>query len=311
LDVMAILPITPTTVEDVAAAIAAIQSLDLTAASIDDLKSRLTPIFKGHRLTAPIFQPGLKLYRGREVGAIKRTSLDALGLPPSRLVTRDQRCNRAGQSMFYCSSAMSAPFFELHAEVGQHLVISTWETTDSLTVNHIGYVPHTFEQLKSNRACPTWGGERTEAAERDPSNRMRSEFLSQIFTRDVRFGEERLYKLSIAVSEKMIGSDLFGGLIYPTIAMRANVDNVALKPTFVARALRFLKVKYVRVTAKRDLQYDLDLLDSASAIGTDGTIIWRGRPGQWVIQPWQGLRFSVEDGAWIARDASGRIVDAE
>jgi hypothetical protein len=76
------LPIIPATVEEVRAAIVEIQSLDLNIVTIDELKTKLTPVFKGHALTSPIFPPGLNFTEPERSERTNRNRLTPLGLLP-------------------------------------------------------------------------------------------------------------------------------------------------------------------------------------------------------------------------------------
>src|SRR5712664_2383345 len=104
-----------------------------------------------------------------------RRLVGEISAPPPNKVKFDQRCNRAGEALFYCSTARNAPFFEVHAEVDDELVVSEWRTTTNMAVNHVGYTRSTFAHLRSGRECPDW----SKAPEFKPSERMRmvDEFL--------------------------------------------------------------------------------------------------------------------------------------
>ena len=83
------------------------------------------------------------------------------------------------------------------------------------------------------------------------------------------------YKLTIAIAEKLILDDMFGGLLYPTISMHGNADNYALKPSFVSDGLELVNVKYARVRTVECRGMNIDFLDTATA-GPDGILLWDG-----------------------------------
>jgi hypothetical protein len=135
---------------------------------------------------------------------------------------------------------------------------------------------------------------------------------------------EHLYKLSIAIAEKLYlgplqmdseagefdGEPRFAGIVYPTIAMRANSDNIALIPEFVDRLLSLETVEWIRVDSKgTDLKYQITKLDFANSFGGDGQIEWKGRLPQWVVGPGREVRVSVEHGKYVVCDEQGRIVE--
>src|SRR5579871_2045520 len=118
-------PIEPHELDAVRACIERFKGFDLHVLSIDDVKEELTFSLKGFQLVAPRFEPGLKLYRARNMfGAGPPKYLSEIGAPPAHLVRTNGRCNRAGESIFYCSSQQNAPFFEVGAKSGERLVIS-------------------------------------------------------------------------------------------------------------------------------------------------------------------------------------------
>jgi len=287
--------------------------MDLSAASIEEVKEQIGILLKGHAVSAPIFDPGMRLFRARKT-ALLLSSLAEIGAPPPAKVLSNQRCNRAGESLFYCSSARNAPFFEVHSQVGDHLVLSEWRTTARMTVNHIGYTRSTFERLRSTRRAPTWGAATPVAPLVSDSAHMIDEFFSSLFAVDVREGEEHLYKATIALTEKFIpeptavGAFCFDGLMYPTIPMNGNCENFALKSGFVERFLAFVKAEYLVVRQIESMQMKFDVLDYANSV-RDGKLEWKGRPGRWVLQKQdEQLQISVENGEWIARDSNGNVV---
>ena len=131
------------------------------------------------------------------------------------------------------------------------------------------------------------------------------------FAKQVPLGHEHLYKLSIAIAESHFSNDMFGGLLFPTIAMRANADNLALKPECVDKCLSLSKVEYFRVDENDSKNFTCTLLDFADAFEGNGQILWKGRLPQWVIQPGQALDFKVEQGRWIAQNDRGEVVQSE
>ena len=224
--------------------------------------------------------------------------------------------NRAGESLFYCSSARNAPFFEVHAQVGDHLVLSEWRTTAKMVVNHVGYTRPTFERLRSTRSAPTWGPPPATPLVSDRARTI-DEFFSSFFAVDVQEGQEHLYNATIALTEKFIpeptveGAFRFDGLMYPTIPMNGNCENFALKSGFVERSVAFVKAEYLVIREIEGMQMKFDILDFANSV-CDGKLEWKGRRGKWVLRT-QGeqLQFSVEQGEWVARDVNGNVVPME
>lgn len=311
------LTIVPSSEEEIRKAIEALRSLELASASIDDVKQHVRILLKGYTISVPIFDPAVRLYRARKITPLPTSSAE-IGAPPPDKVLSNQRCNRAGESLFYCSSARNAPFFEIHAQVGDHLVLSEWRTTERMTVNHVGYTRSNFGRLESTRSTPSWGPP-IPAAHASEGTRLVDEFFSSFFSIDVQEGQEHLYKATIAMTEALIpepseqGAFQFDGLMYPTIAMHGNCENFALKAKFVARGMAFVKAEYLRIRKVEGMQMQFDILDFANSIGGCGMLDWKGRPGHWVLkQKGDQLQMGVdEQGEGIARDMNGNPVPME
>ena len=148
--------IVPSSDEDFRDALETLRSIDLSAVSIDQMKEEIGVPLKGHAISVPIFDPGIKLYRAPKMTSLP-SSLAEIGAPPPDKVLSDQRCNRAGESLFYCSSARNAPFFEVHAQVRDHLVLSECRTTAKMTVNHVGLHPSNFRASSIHAKCANLG----------------------------------------------------------------------------------------------------------------------------------------------------------
>ena len=178
-----------------------------------------------------------------------------------------------------------------------------------MLVNQVGYTRRTFDILGSGRPQVGWGPEPADVPTGE-GNKEIAGFLAELFTRPVAKCDEHSYNITVAVAEKLFLDDLFDGLLYPTVSMRANADNFALKPRYADKHLRFLKAEFARIDAERDFAYDITVLDTATELGDDGSIRWRGRLDQWVLRN-QGdqLTFTAENGKWVARDASANIVE--
>ena len=129
--------------------------------------------------------------------------------------------------------------------------------------------------------------------------------------RDVENDKEYLYKISIAIAEKHYQDEIFHGLLYPSIAMRAEADNVALKPDFVYNELNLERTIFVQVSGKNNKsEYQYSILDSSDNFNDNGKINWKGKPRKWHIdREGSFLVFKVENGKWVARDKEGNVVE--
>jgi hypothetical protein len=141
------------------------------------------------------------------------------------------------------------------------------------------------------------------------------------------------YKITTAIGEAHLGtisdSQKFGGVLYPSVRMFANGDNIALLPWFVDRHVEFRKAVHVRIENKEDNKFSITYLDSAKALDADGKLIWLGRmPNFTLNRPFQKAQLTLtlgqdEDGDytisqdghpchWVAIDAdTGELIPAQ
>lgn len=271
--------------------------------------NQIAILVQGQQHTVPRFAAGMTVYRGRTCDEGKLTNVSEITYPRKEYAQSDQRANRAGAPLFYCAAARNAPFSELDLESGQHLVLSHWETQEEITLTHLGYTPETLRELGAQRECPPYAFLEDPACE--TCVRVRS-YFTQEFSRKVTPGQEYLYKVSIAIAERHLNSDLLNGLLYPTVAMMGNTENMAIKTTFVDDHLAFRKAEYIRVDKREGQRRSISVLDTADELDAQGTILWKGRRDQWVIRKDGGqLTFVNRNGIWEAHDEDGNLVRPE
>ena len=92
--------------------------------------------------------------------------------------------------------------------------------------------------------------------------------------------------------------------MYPTVAMRANSDNFALRPS-ADRKLILKKAEFVRVDAVEDFSFKITVLDTATEF-PNGKISWKGKP-KWTLKSGEMVKLVVEDGRLRAYDRDGNI----
>lgn len=327
----------------------------LKTLTIDEIKDLLQPLFVGLRVKTPIIDPGTFLYRARRItstfnkaSVIRRKDL----VYPSKEYATLNRLNRPGDALMYCSAGKESLFFELQdLQVDDEIVLTIWQTTAPLLVNNIGYTDDVFRTLGAKRQRPTW----VDAEPKRPgssatitlpeihepplssvfdatSNGALLRALSKFFMHRVEPDETYKYKLTVAIGELHMGvvmnhpqHDKFSGIVYPSVRMWANGDNVALLPDFVDRALVFKKAIHVRVESRTDSTFQITSLDAATSFNANGELQWLGRLLNWTLAPGQAAKFTVKSGRapdgdyssdkdgnpchWVARDsATGRII---
>jgi hypothetical protein len=262
--------------------LASLQHLDLRRHSIDELAGRVRELLDGQPLRGLEFAPGLLLYRGLPCAELPRRLADVSYPPPER-VQHDQRANRAGQPLFYCSATWHPPFFEARVQPGDRIVISRWRTRQLLRILSFGYAdtatddPHTDRDLSLRRAL---------ARLPDPTRAVAA-FLTRAFTRSVADDSRHHYRLSIAIAEACQLGTAFDGLLYPSAAMSSPAHNLALHPSALDAGK--LTLDYVEFLQVRHVAPDTDTLevhslDIARHVDAEGGLCWRGQPGNWVLR---------------------------
>jgi hypothetical protein len=203
--------------------------------------------------------------------------------------------------------AIEPVFFELrNLTIGSHVTVLWVRLTRNLILQNVGYQPEHLKNL---------GSQRTERPPHTPiiEDHRSAEIhhlLGELFTEVVPADEEWRYKVTIAVAERLLGENEtpIGGLMYPTIAMRANADNVAIRRSFADTGLEFVRAEYRRVTAiNGPLALETDTVDVANSV-QDGAFVWQGGTDEWTVAGGTGLLMTAEDNRWVARDRHGNVV---
>jgi RES domain len=308
---------------------------NIHALDVDEIKQALQPLMLGYQIRSPIVDPGTFLYRARKLGPtfnkVHGITKEQLIYPPKEKALLG-RVNRAGSPVFYASVNKESVFFELpDLNTGDEVVLTFWKTTERMLVNNIGYTEFAFRQLGAKRAVPTWapaspmpsGGidstvrlstippeEVIQALSHD-ENRELKEAFGKYFTRQISPDESFRYKLTVALAEMHLGNiaasaSQLAGILYPSVRMFANGDNLALLPWFVDRHLEFLKAIHVQIKGRTVDTFNIDYLDAAHGFDAVGNLAWLGRNRAWSLKPGQTAQIQVVAG----RDEDGNYVHA-
>ena len=85
----------------------------------------------------------------------------------------------------------------------------------------------------------------------------------------------------------------FAGILYPSVRMWANGDNLALLPWFVDRHLEFRKAVRVKLKTRKETSMDVDYLDAAHSFDESGKLNWLGRLQNWTLnRPYHVAKFT-------------------
>lgn len=183
----------------------------------------------------------------------------------------------------YCSTHKDVPYFELGFKIGDRGVLSTWQTTDKLFANHLGFSPANFESVACETDLPRWYAPEVESE----LHGILREWLARQFACEVQDDCKFRYKLTVAIADvadarTIHGSDTkrtkFDGFIYPSMSSWMRGDNLALKPFYVDSFLRLRHVEYFFVKSVGDRVIETQPLDYGSRLRRDGTILWLSSP---------------------------------
>ena len=189
--------------------------------------------------------------------------------------------------MLYVTTSDSAVFDDTRASIGDRLAVVEYETPEPLPCMSVGYTDLTATRLQSTRAVPEYGLGFT--SERES---FVEEFLAAIFTPIVAGPDDAWrYQASIAVAENFLNNDLAEALMFPTISMRADADNLAIRTRYADRGLKAVTVGFWEKTEQlSQFEHRFAYKDASTAISADGKITWNGGPalnltrqGEWVV----------------------------
>ena len=235
-------------------------------------------------------------------------------------VTDFQRCNRPGQPIFYCATSIIAPFFEIKPDVGDFIILFRWKTNQLLPLTVIAHTDEVFRDLKSNREPQKFPLSKDDVD--DHINDFILKELSKIFIKN----NTDAYKLSTAIFEYFTGSivlnspltkdgykpDSFPALLYPSISMWANGDNLAIKPTYDDQYMNLERADLMNVRKVEPDKLNMVTVDHAIFDKYDHKIPWKNKPeigidenGQLVDGP---VTLHASGGGWYCYDMKNKNV---
>lgn len=288
--------------------ICAIEKCDFTITASAELDAVVWRLIAGYKVSAPKLTQPIDLYRARICD--KPMYIKELGPPPTSCIGKYGRANEPGESVFYCSTSRRAPFFELQCKPGDHIAMSLWRNNSELVLNHIGFTEELKERLGSNRNLNEIYKFVVDTNNFGNLNEMVHEYLGFIFAKplgdDIR---SDYFKFTSAIARVMMQGEVINGLMYPTIQMTGNADNIVLKHDYYNEHIEFVNAEYIRIDSQKGMKYGITILDSATQIGESGELRWSGRPLHWELTPKQVVQMKVHDGRWIAENLNGNRVD--
>lgn len=292
--------------------IVGIENINVKEASIKEIEKLFSTILDAYKVSSVAVAEGTHIFRGRICSKPKQ--LKEISYPPKEFVREYGRLNDIGQSMFYGSVGRGVPVFELNAKVGDTLIMSLWKTKKQMVLNHAGFNSEAFQRLNSNRSLKKISEVYkfiNDTLRFNDLNAVVYNYLAKVFTRKVNKYNSDYYKISIALSNVLLNSPLFDGIMYPSIAMSANSENIVLKPEFVDENLELVNVKYVEVTSfVAGSEYKTDTLDTATSINSNGEIQWTGRQFAFTYKAIlnEAEIFEYQNDGWVRFDKNGKAI---
>jgi hypothetical protein len=274
--------------------------------TIEALKNLLRRQLGGMVRAVKNINAGTIIYRG--VPWDRRPDLIAqLSYPPIDKVRQFGRLNRPGQSVFYGSAAPPGVFYELKAREGNLIAFSKWQVKEPLWMHNLGYHADALARLGA-----TPNSARLALTEPIPNETQRNKRLRKkvalAFTEDITPGFEYRYKQSVAITEFWCDHHqplpIEAGIVYPSLQMRGDADNVVFWPKFVHSSLVLAQVQYVLVE-KADysrLAFSLLTIGIANEFSGGMSINWLD---ELPTEDERRCHISFEDGNWVLR--GGRI----
>jgi len=102
---------------------------------------------------------------------------------------------------------------------------------------------------------------------------------------------------------------MFNGLLYPTVAMAARSDNLAIKTDFVDQHLQFGRAELFDILVVRQDGFEYALRDFANTVSEDGLLEWKGRLPHYTVTKDRPLMATAEGGRSVVRDRDGNVLE--
>ena len=288
--------------------------------TIDGLKGVLRNKLGGMVRATKDIRAGNLIYRGVE-RAQRPDLISQVSFPPPERVTKWGRLNRPGESVFYGSAAAPGVFYELSVRIGSLIAFSEWEVMEPLWMHNLGYHADALARLGALPNDLRLALTGPIANETRQNSRLRKQ-VALAFTEDVPEGQEHRYRQSVAIKEFWCEHhDAFeiypdgpqasriAGIVYPSLQMRGDADNVSFWPEFVLSSLRLRQVQHVLVenADPERLAFSLLTLALSKGFASGTTILWRDELSS---EAERRCHIALEGDAWVQRDGFGRVYGA-
>lgn len=287
-------------------AIQKISELDYSIATTEEIKNILKALLTGYRISAPKYGPGVYIYRIRKCA--KPINIKEITYPPADLAGIG-RANEKGSSIFYASIGKSVPFFELDAVLGDEFALSVWKTKKDMLLNHVGFSEEAGKALNSLRNLGQVYDFIKNMNTFGDTNVTVYNFLAGCFVQQIGPTETDKYKLTNAITNHFLAGDIFDGIMYPTVRMFGNADNIALRTSFVDHGLSLVSIEYLKITSKDGTRFTTETLDTSTEWDEDGVISWSGRILGFNFKGPSETKLQFDGSEWVTKDIDGSRMD--
>lgn len=287
-----------------------LESIDTSKVSIEEIKELLKPIFKDFFFPLPKIQNDSFLYRTVKLPLDKKPEFfKEIIYPPKEIVNYHQRANRPGNPVFYCSTSKQAAVYEGRYKVDDTVTLSEWEVKENtfLLPVHVGFYSNFLTGWDNKFHNPKFEDYSMFQRNEEEIRKMKliHSYLAKLFCQI--FTEDHKYKLSIAIAEsvgfnsesngeiKKIGHEQYVGksavdaLLFPSILMKGNSDNLAIRRYSFHKKVRLVSIDFCQIKELSESGVKYEELDFANSLDKNQKIQWKGRKGKIIIPPNSGL----------------------
>ncbi|UAL10946.1 hypothetical protein [Caulobacter segnis] len=256
------------------------------------LEMAFRDLSKGLVQSAYRFDAGATFFRGRIMEQRPSLISEISAPPPSRC--KLGRVNQEGESIFYAATARAAVPFEIRIQEGQTFALGHWKLRRKLTAIVVAHHQSIFARNGSQRFPPLsfqgpWSQEN--------AYRIGEQMLAEVFGADSNDENHKCSSFIASIIRTMKLDGGFGyGLLYPTMAMGCNADNVAVKPRLADSHLELEHVEFLRLTKWEGLVGSLETIAVARKFSR-GKINWETERGI-TLGPGEAMKVFVENGMY-------------
>jgi len=227
--------------EKVLQLISEIEAIDLRTATVDQIQDLIRVLITGFPTSAIKIFPGQYIHRTRVCE--KPVNICQVTYPPPNAAPMG-RANEQGKPRFYGSIGRGVPFFELNPQVGDKIALTTWKNTEDMLLNRVAFTKENSVSLESKRELENIYTSSDFLEKLSESQLLVNSFLAKWLVKKISQDETNYYKVTAAMSNILMAGEVFAGLVYPTVKMFGNADNLVLAPTFVDKSLQLVSIEY-------------------------------------------------------------------